>query len=173
MEGWQGICIDHSNLFTCMYREREVFSFTGMHMQHVPRQGSHWKMRILLHVFFPCVLAHAAKETPFHQLLLISSLVPNLMVTFKCSYCPKGLAGALIKYVMTNEMKWNQFLLGNFIMTKYSEIKSPLKLGPPPPNTHTHTCTHVHTHTHRRTCTHAHTHTHRHSMHVHTHTHIT
>ena len=52
--------------------------------------------------FFPCVLAHTAMEPPLHQL---STPVPSLIVTFKCGYCPKGLAGALIKYLMANEMK--------------------------------------------------------------------
>ena len=55
--------------------------------------------------FFPCVLAHTIIETPLHQLSLACTRVPHLMVTFKCGYCPKGLAGALIKYLMTNEMR--------------------------------------------------------------------
>ena len=75
--------------------------------------------------FFPCVLAHTAIEilTPPRPLSLVHVIskilspvkalvahtpltsVPNLMVTFECGYCPKGLAGALIKYLMANEMK--------------------------------------------------------------------
>ena len=31
--------------------------------------------------------------------------INQLIVTFKCDYCPKGLAGALIKYLMVNEMQ--------------------------------------------------------------------
>ena len=55
--------------------------------------------------FFPSVLAHTAEVPPIHQLTLACTPVPNVMVTFKCGYCPKGLAGALVKYLMTNEMK--------------------------------------------------------------------
>ena len=58
-----------------------------------------------LKYFFPSVLAHTAQEPPLHQLAIASTPVPNVMVTFKCGYCPKGLAGALVKYLMANEMK--------------------------------------------------------------------
>ena len=54
--------------------------------------------------FFPCVLAHAA-ETAIQQLMLTATPIPQLIVTFECGYCPKGLAGALIKYLMSNEME--------------------------------------------------------------------
>ena len=54
--------------------------------------------------FFPCVLAHAV-ETAIQQLMLTATPIPQLIVTFECGYCPKGLAGALIKYLMTNEME--------------------------------------------------------------------
>ena len=55
--------------------------------------------------FFPSVLAHTEEIPPIHQLTLACTPVPNVMVTFKCGYCPKGLAGALVKYLMANEMK--------------------------------------------------------------------
>ena len=55
--------------------------------------------------FFPCVLAHTNMETPLHQLSLLCTPVPNLIITFECGYCPKGLAGALVTYLMANEMK--------------------------------------------------------------------
>ena len=54
--------------------------------------------------FFPCVLAHAL-EDEYQQLMLTGTSIPQLVVTFKCGYCPKGLAGALIKYLMANEME--------------------------------------------------------------------
>ena len=54
--------------------------------------------------FFPCVLAHTL-EDEYQQLMLTETSVPQLIVTFKCGYCPKGLAGALIKYLMANEME--------------------------------------------------------------------
>ena len=53
-------------------------------------------------IFFPCVLGHASEAQKQTQ---ISSLeISPLIVTFKCRYCPKGLGGALINYLMTNEM---------------------------------------------------------------------
>ena len=55
--------------------------------------------------FFPCVLAHTSMETPAHQLSTLCTPVPNLVITFKCGYCPKGLPGALLTYLMANEMK--------------------------------------------------------------------
>ena len=54
--------------------------------------------------FFPCVLAHAEK-TALQELMLTATPIPQLIVTFECGYCPKGLAGALIKYLMANEME--------------------------------------------------------------------
>ena len=50
--------------------------------------------------FFPCVLAHTAEAPNLREL----EFGPHLMVTFECGYCPKGLAGAVIKYLMANEM---------------------------------------------------------------------
>ena len=54
--------------------------------------------------FFPCILAHAL-EDEYQQLMLTGTSVPYLIVTFECGYCPKGLAGALIKYLTANEME--------------------------------------------------------------------
>ena len=59
--------------------------------------------------FIPCVLAHVEASRQSFAGKLISKLsledVPSLIVTFKCGYCPKGLAGALISYLMANEME--------------------------------------------------------------------
>ena len=61
--------------------------------------------------FFPCVLAHvlASKISVSDRLsqkwISVPPSVPPLLVTFKCGYCPKGLAGALISYLMANEMR--------------------------------------------------------------------
>ena len=50
----------------------------------------------------PCVLAHADKAlNPPKQ----HSAVPTLAIVFDCGYCPKGVTGAVIKYLMTNEMR--------------------------------------------------------------------
>ena len=51
--------------------------------------------------FFPCVLAHCNNN----QVTCSNTLAPPLLVSFECGYCPKGVAGALIKYLMTNEME--------------------------------------------------------------------
>ena len=52
--------------------------------------------------FLPCVLAHSAKEGAIRK-MLTSTSVPRLMITFECGFCPKGLAGALIKYLIADE----------------------------------------------------------------------
>ena len=52
--------------------------------------------------FLPCVLAHSAKEGKISK-MLTSTSVPHLMITFECGYCPKGLAGALVKYLIADE----------------------------------------------------------------------
>ena len=56
--------------------------------------------------FLPCVLTHSEVCTS----PVLTSDIPPLLITFKCGYCPKGLAGALIIYLLTNEMgskfKW-------------------------------------------------------------------
>ena len=53
-----------------------------------------------VHYFFPCAIAHAYKMEENVEALSI----PPLVVSFECGYCPKGLAGALIKYLMANKM---------------------------------------------------------------------
>ena len=53
--------------------------------------------------FLPCALAHAKdsdSRTAFQE-----TPVPTLLVSFECGYVPKGVPGALIKYLMANEMK--------------------------------------------------------------------
>ena len=50
--------------------------------------------------FLPCVLTHAQikHRTP-------ASTLPQLIITFQCGYCPKGLFGTLVTYLITNEMQ--------------------------------------------------------------------
>ena len=50
--------------------------------------------------FLPCVLAHARKSSSHHN-----TPVPTLLISFECGYIPQGVAGALIKYLIANEMK--------------------------------------------------------------------
>ena len=58
--------------------------------------------------FFPSALCHAPKS---HSNLPHASLWPSLLIGFKSGFCPRGIPGALIKYLMTNEMRskrcWN------------------------------------------------------------------
>ena len=52
-------------------------------------------------LLIPCVWKHADEScNPPRQ----HSSVPTLAITFDCGYCPKGVAGATVKYLMTNEM---------------------------------------------------------------------
>ena len=54
-----------------------------------------------LHYFFPCVLAHANIRSSNSA----PSSVPPLLISFECGFCPKGLPGALIMYLVANELK--------------------------------------------------------------------
>ena len=58
--------------------------------------------------FFPSALCHAPES---HSTLPITHLWPSLLIGFKSGFCPRGIPGALIKYLMTNEMRskrsWN------------------------------------------------------------------
>ena len=84
--------------------------------------------------FLPCVLAHSEVCTS----PVLTSDIPPLLTTFKCGYCPKGLAGALIVYLLTNEMgskfKWklktNQIFRDqvSFLVSPYDFIT--LKIHP-------------------------------------------
>lgn len=53
-------------------------------------------------LLIPCVWKHAdiARHPPSKH-----CAVPKLAITFDCGYCPKGVAGAVVKYLMTNEME--------------------------------------------------------------------
>ena len=54
----------------------------------------------VLKYFFPCALSHANKST-----YSLHSSIPSLVISFGCGFCPMGIGGALIKYLMTNEMQ--------------------------------------------------------------------
>ena len=54
--------------------------------------------------FFPSVLCHA--PIPEHiKCTKFPIEVPSLLVAFRNGFCPRGIPGALITYLMTNEMK--------------------------------------------------------------------
>ena len=66
--------------------------------------------------FIPCILAHAAKPKEQIETMILSAEIPPFAIIFKCGYCPKGLGGALISYLMAIEnphLEWK--LLTNCI----------------------------------------------------------
>jgi GTPase SAR1 family protein len=66
------------------------------------RIAAHFKDHTGDKYFFPSVVCRAPE-----QLSLTSSTTnsdPSLLVAFKNGFCPRGIPGALIKYLMTNEM---------------------------------------------------------------------
>ena len=50
--------------------------------------------------FLPCILTHAQVKQNIYN-----SKIPQLIVTFQCGYCPKGLFGTLITYLINDEME--------------------------------------------------------------------
>ena len=54
--------------------------------------------------FFPSVLCHAPEQQLKHT-TSVSHEPPPLLIAFESGFCPRGIPGALIKYLMTNEMK--------------------------------------------------------------------
>ena len=50
--------------------------------------------------FLPCVLTHAQVQQNVYN-----STIPQLIATFQCGYCPKGLFGTLITYLINDEMQ--------------------------------------------------------------------
>ena len=55
--------------------------------------------------FFPSVLCHAPEQQPVDCTICPIKPPPPLLIAFKSGFCPRGIPGALIKYLMTNEMQ--------------------------------------------------------------------
>ena len=53
--------------------------------------------------FLPCALSHTPEKDSSQTSQC--STIPPLIVTFDCGYCPKGLFGTLITYLIANEMQ--------------------------------------------------------------------
>ena len=83
--------------------ESEITSFQFRKLLESLRIVAPFTMNKKRKLFFPCVLAHTSKAKK--KQVAGSTSVSSLTVTFECGYCPKGVTGALIKYLMTNEMK--------------------------------------------------------------------
>ena len=56
--------------------------------------------RGIVQYFMPCVLTHA---TPVPKDTSADQLIPPLLVTFRCGYCPKGLFSALVVYLLSSD----------------------------------------------------------------------
>ena len=64
----------------------------------------------VLKYFLPCAIPHGDNtDKPQDRSTQTSQPIPPLVVSFECGYRPMGLAGALIKYLMTNERQSNYF----------------------------------------------------------------
>ena len=83
--------------------ESEITSFQFRKLLESLRIAAPFTMNKERKLFFPCVLAHTSKAKK--KQITGSTPVPSLMVSFECGYCPKGVTGALIKYLMANEME--------------------------------------------------------------------
>ena len=77
------------------------------HLTHLRFMELLKKLRIVVpfpdgkRFLIPCVWTHADKALcPPKQ----HSAVPTLAIVFDCGYCPKGVTGSVVKYLMTNEM---------------------------------------------------------------------
>ena len=72
----------------------------------------------ILKYFLPCAIPHADKPQAMSTQTSLQP-IPPLVVSFECGYRPMGLAGALIKYLMTyegqsNDCTWNLLTDGIF-----------------------------------------------------------
>ena len=74
--------------------------------------------------FLPCVLGHADPA----KVKQADTDIPTLLIVFDCGYCPKGVAGALITYLMTNEMK-SEFLW-KLIPSEIFRDQASFRVGP-------------------------------------------
>ena len=106
------------------FQKRGIFSMRVMERISKKNQSSarlpfKWLLKLLNHLriaaffrdysgdqkcFFPSVLCHAPEQQPM-SFLDCSIEPPPLLIAFESGFCPRGIPGALIKYLMTNEMK--------------------------------------------------------------------
>ena len=55
--------------------------------------------------FFPSALCHVPKD---QKLVIINAALQSSLIAFETGFCPRGISGALIKCLMTNEMNSKQ-----------------------------------------------------------------
>ena len=61
-----------------------------------------------LKYFFPSALCHVSKAQNHPAGSTPPNTPPKVLIAFETGFCPRGIAGALIKCLMTNEMKSSQ-----------------------------------------------------------------
>lgn len=111
-----GVCKHEDFIHRGIFSHDELVSVASKRRVHnLLRLDQFVKLLEILHIvapfneqsvekyFFPCVLPHA--NYPTGQDDCVSVIPPPLLLTFACKYCPMGIAGALSKYLVTNEMK--------------------------------------------------------------------
>ena len=97
--------VDFENIYSRTDSSIKAFQF--LKLLEKLRIAARFHLKGSVMYFFPCVLAHLlnSKISLFDKIKkLILTSVPPLLVIFECGYCPKGLSGALISYLMANEM---------------------------------------------------------------------
>ena len=72
-------------------------------LQHLNIVALLKKNGVSSHYFIPCVLAHSEDSSTGTS--AACSGVPPLLISFESGYCPKGLFGALVVYLLQNKMK--------------------------------------------------------------------
>ena len=100
--------VEFENIYSRTNSDIKAFQFLKL-LERL-RIAAPFHLKGNLMYFFPCVLAHvlSSKFSVFNKLSqkwTAYSVPPALIVTFECGYCPKGLPGALISYLMANEMR--------------------------------------------------------------------
>ena len=118
---------DHATSNEIKSFQRGIFSIEGMitivdtklSSQTGTRFSFHWLLELLKHLriaavfrdfngdqkcFFPAVICHAPKQ---QRLVCTRSslLPPPVLIAFEGGFCPRGIPGGVITYLMTNEMK--------------------------------------------------------------------
>ena len=118
---------DHATFNEIKSFQRGIFSIEGMNTIVDTKLSSqtgallsfHWLLELLKHLriaavfrdfngdqkcFFPAVICHAPKQ---QRLVCIRSslLPPPVLIAFEGGFCPRGIPGGVITYLMTNEME--------------------------------------------------------------------
>ena len=105
--------VEFENIYSRSNSDIKAFQFLKLLEKLRIAAPFHLNRKIMY--FFPCVLAHVLTLKVSTILKMTQKRkaagIPQFLVIFDCGYCPKGLPGALISYLMANEMRssftWN------------------------------------------------------------------